>query len=93
MRRGLKFPKTFTFLEPDPEISWDEAACYLRDTFGRLESHRMTAPSPVLGPLSHEQWQQLHCRHAEMHLGFVHGEEATERRSDEATKGDTEPTL
>ena len=76
-RPGSKFPKSFTFLEPDPEISWLQAARYLRDTFDRLESDRMTAPSPLLGPLSHEKWEQFHCRHAEMHLGFVHGEGVT----------------
>ena len=74
MRPGYKVPKSFTFLEPDPEISWLQAARYLRETFDRLESQRMTAPSPLLGPLSHEKWEQFHCRHAEMHLGFVHGE-------------------
>ena len=76
-RPGYKFPKSFTFLDPDPEISWDQAARYLSDTFDRLESQRMTAPSPLLGPLSHEKWEQFHCRHAEMHLGFVHGEGVT----------------
>jgi hypothetical protein len=34
----------------------------------------MTATSPVLGRLSHEQWVQFHCRHAEMHFSFMHPE-------------------
>ena len=38
----------------------------------RAGSQRMKHPSPVLGKLSHEQWEQLHCRHAELHLSFLH---------------------
>ena len=71
---GLKFPSTFTFLVPDDDITWDEAVTFLRESVGRLQHDRMGAPSPVLGPLSHEEWERLHCRHAEMHFSFMHGE-------------------
>jgi hypothetical protein len=43
----------------------------LRRAIGRLkrESHRV--PSPLLGRLSREQWDQFHLRHAELHLSFI----------------------
>jgi hypothetical protein len=31
----------------------------------------MTARHPVLGKLTHDQWKQIHLRHAELHLSFA----------------------
>jgi hypothetical protein len=31
----------------------------------------MTAANPSMGPLSHEQWVEVHLRHAELHLSFL----------------------
>ena len=74
MPSGLKIPKKFTFLQPDPDVTWDEATTHLERAVQRVESgERMTHPSPVLGPLEHEEWMQLQCRHAEMHFGFLEG--------------------
>jgi hypothetical protein len=73
MRPGFKLPGKFSFLAPDEQIAWDDAVRDLRETLARLDGERMTVASPVLGPLNHEQWEQLHCRHAEMHLSFVRG--------------------
>ena len=71
MRSGIRFPARFAFLEPDRAISWEEAVEHLERTIPRLDSERMNQRSPVLGKLSHEQWEQLHCRHAEMHFSFM----------------------
>ena len=32
----------------------------------------MTQPSPVEGPISHEQWWYFHLQHAQLHLSFQH---------------------
>lgn len=72
LRPGFSFPRKFTFLAPDDGVTWDEAVGYMNETVARLSGHRMSAPSPVLGRLTHEQWEQLHCRHAEMHFSFMH---------------------
>jgi hypothetical protein len=74
LRAGVKLPEKFSFMEPDREVAWDDAAEQLRQAIGRLESERMTQRSPVLGKLSHEQWEQMHCRHAEMHFSFMQPE-------------------
>jgi hypothetical protein len=43
----------------------------LRAAVGRLRHERMTAPHPVFGKLTHEEWATLHLRHAELHLSFA----------------------
>jgi hypothetical protein len=70
---GLNLPPSFRFLLPDePAVAWDEGVRMLRGAIGRASAQRMTHPSPVFGALSHEQWVQFHCRHAELHLSFLH---------------------
>jgi hypothetical protein len=43
----------------------------LRGAVRRLQAETKRAPNPFLGPLTVEEWNQLHCRHAEMHLSFL----------------------
>jgi len=70
---GVKFPKGADDLAPPEDISWVQAVEQLRAAMRRLEhGERMNQPSPVFGKLTHEQWEQLHCRHAELHFGFMH---------------------
>lgn len=70
---GLKVPKTFRSIIPPPDVPFDDALAELRVVVGRIENgERMTQPSPVLGDLVHEEWIQLHCRHAELHFSFLH---------------------
>lgn len=73
LKPGISRPPGTDDLVPSAELSWDEAVEHLRETIARLENGaRMTQPSPIFGKLSHEQWEQLHCRHAELHFGFMH---------------------
>lgn len=74
LRSGFRFPRRFEFLAPTPGITWEDAVAGFRETMARLATEKMTATSPVLGRLSHEQWVQFHCRHAEMHFSFMHPE-------------------
>ena len=72
MSPGFKVPGGLRQAVPAPSITWDEAVSHLRRTIHRIdEGLRMEQPSPLLGPLGHEQWEQLHCRHAEMHFSFL----------------------
>jgi hypothetical protein len=43
----------------------------LRAAVARTKTERMTADHPALGKLNHDEWMQLHLRHAELHLSFV----------------------
>ncbi len=55
-----------------PEVESSQAALeMLHRAIARLQNERMTARHPVLGKLSHDQWCQIHLRHAELHLGFA----------------------
>jgi hypothetical protein len=68
---GIKLPPRFARLAPEPRVTWDEAVDAFRATMVKLDTRRMTARSPLFGRLSHDQWEQIHCRHAELHLSFI----------------------
>ena len=72
MKPGVNLPGKFAFLAPASRTTWDEAVDLFRAVSTKLDTQRMTHRSPVLGRLSHGQWEQLHCRHAEMHFSFMH---------------------
>lgn len=69
-RGGLKIPaKARPVLEPDPGVSFEEGLADLRAQLGRIDAgEKMEWPSPILGPLSHEEWSELQLRHAELHI-------------------------
>ncbi|MCP3903587.1 MAG: DUF1569 domain-containing protein [Planctomycetes bacterium] len=60
---------------PPENVTWDAAVAHFRDAVARAGREPMDADHPFLGVLTNDEWHQLHCRHAELHLGFV--EEAT----------------
>lgn len=43
-----------------------------RRAVARLEAAPPPGPNPAFGAMSHREWQLLHQRHAELHLGFFH---------------------
>lgn len=67
---GLHIPKVDggTFgREPLPSA---EGLVRLRREWERLDAAAPTLVNPLFGPMTHEEWKQLHFRHAELHLGF-----------------------
>jgi hypothetical protein len=58
------------FLVP-PATSWQEGLAVFRQAIHRLKTESKREPSPFLGQMTREQWDQLHCRHAELHLSFL----------------------
>lgn len=54
-----------------PETSWEEGLKHFRQAIRRLQTETNRAPSPFFGPMTREEWDQLHCRHAELHLSFL----------------------
>ncbi len=57
--------------DPDPATQLEDAVQHLSDSVERAKQKKMTHASPIFGKLTHEQWVQLHCRHAEMHFSFL----------------------
>jgi hypothetical protein len=71
-RAGFTPPRMFRFMLPDEGVTWPDAVDHLRTAIKRARSNRMKQASPVFGRLTHEQWEEFHCRHAELHLSFLH---------------------
>ena len=58
--------------QPPADIGMDEAIEAFREEIARASKPgAMSHPSPFLGELTHEEWEQLHCRHAEHHFGYI----------------------
>jgi hypothetical protein len=71
-RPGFKNPPRAQALEPDPTVTLTAAADYLRSQLVRIKrGERMRATSPTGERPSHDQWVEVHLRHAALHFGFV----------------------
>ena len=71
MPPGFALPKaTAEYLVPGT-TSWQEGLQAIRAAIARLKAEAQRHPSPFLGVLTREQWDQLHCRHSELHLSFL----------------------
>jgi hypothetical protein len=71
VRPGFLNPPSVRAVEPDGAIPDGDGVAYLLEQISRVEGgHRMSQPSPVEGPITHEQWCYFHMRHAELHLSF-----------------------
>jgi hypothetical protein len=71
MPTGFRMPKRIHAAMVPDEKTLAEGAADLRRAIGRLRSETRRSPSPLLGELSAAEWEQFHCRHAELHLGFL----------------------
>jgi len=71
MKPGFKLP-AYAARDLVPGATSPEAGLKaLREAIGRLDGTAERAANPVFGRLSLEQWEQLHCRHAELHMSFL----------------------
>ena len=77
MPAGFALPKDTAIHLVPGETSWDEGLRHLRSSIQRLKTQTKRWPSPFLGELTREQWDQLHCRHCELHLSFLVPEAST----------------
>lgn len=57
---------------PPADLTLSDAIEHLTRSVQRAEQRGMHAADPHFGKLTHEQWVQMHCRHAELHFGFIH---------------------
>jgi len=69
---AIKLPESAATLRPDPGITDREGLEFLREQVGRIRAgERMTHPSPLLGKMTHDDWVNLHRKHASLHLSFI----------------------
>ena len=72
---GFKLPKGLSVFVPPEGVAFEQGASDLREAIGRVKSgETMTAPSPIFGPMTHEQWTNLHLGHCRLHFSFLHPE-------------------
>jgi Protein of unknown function (DUF1569) len=71
MTTGFNLPKQFETEFFPAAISSDDALEKFRAAVGRVRQEKMTAIHPVFGRITHDEWMQLHLRHAELHLSFA----------------------
>jgi len=71
MSAGFNLPKgAASEMVPGP-TEWADVIGPFRATVRRLQTEPQRMPSPFLGLLTREEWDRLHCRHAELHLSFL----------------------
>jgi hypothetical protein len=71
MSAGFKLgAKSSAELVPDA-TPYEAGLQDLRRAMKRLQTETKRSAMPVLGPLTVDEWTQLHCRHAELHLSFL----------------------
>ncbi len=71
MSPGFKLPKRAESEIVAAPIDEQEALAHLKRAVSRLKSETERKPSPLLGQLTIDEWNQLHRRHAEMHMSFL----------------------
>lgn len=54
------------------QLSTAEGLARLERAYARLNAAPPSRPNPVFGRMTHDQWKQLHLRHAEGHLSVLH---------------------
>jgi hypothetical protein len=74
IRAGVNIPGVPNGTLGTDEMPLDEALAKLQRAWDRLKNEAPSKPNPIFGPLTHEEWKQLHMRHAELHLSFLHPE-------------------
>ena len=73
MPAGAKNPRKIeSAFYPDRLNTFDQAAEAFGDAVARLEATETMPHHPVLGTMTKHEVEQLHCRHAELHLSFIH---------------------
>lgn len=77
MPAGMTLPKV---LRPEfaseGGLPIDEAVAAYRQAVARLKAADAIPTHPVFGEMTTAECEQLHCRHAELHLSFIHRDEA-----------------
>jgi hypothetical protein len=69
---GFRIPKVSGGTVATERLSTDEGIARFHHGWDRLRKAPPGIPNPVFGRLTHLQWIDLHLRHAELHLGFLH---------------------
>ncbi len=50
----------------------DLALARFKKAAQRMEKTPPAIPNPIFGPITHQEWVQLQCLHAQLHFSFLH---------------------
>lgn len=70
---GIKLPSSVSWLDPVASGigGMEDGAPLFEECLARVEAgEEFTHPSPIFGPLTHDEWVVLHLGHSAMHLSF-----------------------
>lgn len=73
LRPGFQLPGAVEDALPGQDTPFDLAVANFKTAVARIEAgERMEGiEQPFMGSFSHEEWLKFHCRHAELHFGFM----------------------
>jgi hypothetical protein len=71
MKPGFQLKGSMAEVLVPPATSWEDGLQMFRHAIHRLQTETKREPSPFLGTMTRAEWDQLHCRHAELHLSFL----------------------
>ncbi len=73
MKPGFKLPsKAQSVFWPDGEVETTAGLEHYRESIELFKRTDPLPPHPIFGEMSRADQEQLQCRHAELHLSFVH---------------------
>jgi hypothetical protein len=70
MTAGFRLPGRAAEMLPPP-VDTAHGLDSLRRAIRRAQAEDKRSVHPVFGPMTRAEWDQLHCRHAELHLSFL----------------------
>jgi len=71
MRPGFNLKGPFAdYIVPGAACPTEQGLTNLRSGIERLKREPQRHPHPAFGPLTREEWDLIHLRHAELHLSF-----------------------
>lgn len=77
---GFRMPRAMAvLLAPQEDADLPGALARFREAVARFKSVDLPTHSPFLGRLTRDEWEQFHCRHAELHLSFLVPQDAADR--------------
>ena len=73
LKPGIQLPKQGeAFFWPDKEIDVPTGAAYFKESTEYYLSNGPVEKHPFFGKMTKQQADELNCRHASLHLSFVH---------------------
>jgi hypothetical protein len=71
MPAGFQLPSEGARAMAPPPTSTEEGMADLRAAVARLQQEPHRANHPMFGELSREQWDNIHLKHANLHMSFL----------------------